>query len=152
MSDKSQHSSLAVPAVAVCLLYQQKILLGKRPLADGGYCWQLPGGKVMAGESLLQAAERELREETGIVAAQLKAVILCEDNTASQSYLSVIFQAQLNAAVEIRPQLAEPCQDWRWFDEHALPAELFKPLKALLTRGFNPFDLHSALLMTTLDD
>lgn len=42
------------------------LLLLRRDPVDGHETWEPPGGVVEAGESLLQAAARELREQTGI--------------------------------------------------------------------------------------
>jgi len=57
-----------VLGTSVCIFDQGKVLLvlGARPPKQN--LWSLPGGKVEVGESLQQAAERELLEETGIAA------------------------------------------------------------------------------------
>lgn len=47
--------------------YRGKVLLVKREKAPFKGLWCIPGGKVEFGESLQQAAEREILEETGIV-------------------------------------------------------------------------------------
>jgi len=44
------------------------VLRGRPPQAG---CWSLPGGRVEPGESLPQAVEREVLEETGLVVRAL---------------------------------------------------------------------------------
>ena len=50
---------------------RQKILLTRR--TDNGR-WCLPGGAVDAGESLTEACEREVREETGLIVKVKKLI------------------------------------------------------------------------------
>jgi len=47
----------------VCLLRQYRY-------ATGGWLWELPGGRLEQGESALESAQRELREEAGLEAGK----------------------------------------------------------------------------------
>jgi len=51
----------------VCLLRQYRH-------ATGDWLWELPGGRLEAGESALESAQRELHEEAGIVAKHWSAL------------------------------------------------------------------------------
>jgi 8-oxo-dGTP diphosphatase len=46
-----------------------RLLLVKRGHAPGAGLWSVPGGRVEAGESDAEAVVREVREETGLIAA-----------------------------------------------------------------------------------
>jgi ADP-ribose pyrophosphatase len=53
-------------AVGVIVVRDEKILLVKRGRAPGQGLWAIPGGSVNLGETLQEAAEREVKEETGV--------------------------------------------------------------------------------------
>jgi len=53
-------------AVGAVVIKDGAVLLVKRSHAPSAGLWAIPGGSVELGESLRQAAEREIFEETGI--------------------------------------------------------------------------------------
>jgi 8-oxo-dGTP diphosphatase len=67
----AKNMSVSVPvikAASACVWRGDAVLLVERGNELGQGHWSLPGGKVEDGETALQAAIRELREETGITA------------------------------------------------------------------------------------
>ncbi|HEY5799304.1 MAG TPA: NUDIX domain-containing protein [Burkholderiaceae bacterium] len=66
MSDN--HNEPVTVAVGVLIRANGDVLLGQRPAGKPypGY-WEFPGGKVEAGESILDGLKREFLEELGIV-------------------------------------------------------------------------------------
>lgn len=57
-----------IPAVSVAVVRGATVLLVKRARAPSQGLYAYPGGKVEPGETLAQAAARELLEETGLKA------------------------------------------------------------------------------------
>jgi 8-oxo-dGTP diphosphatase len=55
-----------LPAVSVAIVRGDSVLLVKRARQPSQGLYAFPGGKVEAGETLEQAAKRELLEETGL--------------------------------------------------------------------------------------
>ncbi|MBW1743354.1 MAG: NUDIX hydrolase [Deltaproteobacteria bacterium] len=53
-------------AVGAIVIKDNRVLLVKRSKPPGEGLWAIPGGRVELGETLQQAAEREIMEETGL--------------------------------------------------------------------------------------
>ena len=63
----SAHSMTPIVAVGAVVFHKGKVLLVKRAQPPSEGQWAIPGGKIKMGETLQQAAEREIDEETGIL-------------------------------------------------------------------------------------
>jgi 8-oxo-dGTP diphosphatase len=61
-------------AVGAVVFKEGQVLLVRRGRPPGLGQWAIPGGNVRLGETLQQAAEREILEETGIVIAAREPV------------------------------------------------------------------------------
>jgi len=111
--------------VNVFVLRNNKLLLGKRKNVYGAGSWGLPGGHLEDREDMKQAAQRELKEETGLEAADFEFMNLVNDTRQDEHYLQVGFLAKDVIADE--PKLMEPdkCEEWQWFDLDDLPEKVF---------------------------
>ena len=115
------------PGVGVMVWRQGRLLLGKRLSPQP--CWQFPGGHIEAGETVLQCAEREVYEETGL------RIHRCEPagyanlgfEQAGKTYFTLFVSAESEAG---EPGLTEPdkCSEWQWFSPQQLPQPLFQPI------------------------
>jgi 8-oxo-dGTP diphosphatase len=63
---KKEYPSRPVVAVGAIVFRDNRVLLVRRGEPPSRDLWAIPGGRVEIGETLQQAAEREILEETGI--------------------------------------------------------------------------------------
>ncbi|MEM4718032.1 MAG: NUDIX hydrolase [Desulfurococcaceae archaeon] len=63
-----KYPKYAIAAVSSVLIRNNEILLVKRRFPPGTGKWSIPGGVIEAGEKIVEAAKRELLEETGLEA------------------------------------------------------------------------------------
>lgn len=64
---RSEYPDAPRVGVGAVVVRDDRVLLIKRGKPPSEGMWAIPGGRVELGETLQEAVERELREETGIV-------------------------------------------------------------------------------------
>lgn len=105
-------------AVGAIVIKENRILLIKRNKEPGKGSWAIPGGSVKLGETLQEATERELLEETGLIINAKEPVHtfdLIERDHWGQirfHYVIVDLMADLIGG-ELRP--SDDAVDVRWF-------------------------------------
>ena len=120
--------------VGVMVLKENKILLGLRnpnkekasSELQGQGTWTMPGGKVDFMETLVDAAIRELEEETSLVANKLDLLCISDDMTDTAHYVTVGFIAKEYSG-NVKAMEPETILEWKWFDLDNLPEKLYTP-------------------------
>ena len=103
-----------------------KVLLIKRALDPFLGSWALPGGFVELDESLVEAAKRELKEETGVAAAYLEQLYTFGEPNRDprERVISVAYYALMPSdALEIKA--ASDAEGVGWFSIDELPKLAF---------------------------
>ena len=65
--EKNGYPNQPVVAVGAIVFKNNRVLLVRRDQPPSQDLWAIPGGRVEIGETLQEAAEREILEETGII-------------------------------------------------------------------------------------
>jgi 8-oxo-dGTP pyrophosphatase MutT (NUDIX family) len=69
------------------------LLVGQHRYTLDGYSWEIPEGGVAAGEDPLAGAQRELLEETGIVAAEWREMVRFHLSNSVTDEAGVLYRA-----------------------------------------------------------
>jgi 8-oxo-dGTP diphosphatase len=123
--------------VAVIVIRQGRVLLGKRKNSHGAGTWQFPGGHLEYGESIEACARRELMEETGLTIDTLRYGPFTNDffEAEEKHYVTLFVIADRTTG---EPMVREPdkCERWDWFPWAQLPTPRFLPILNLLKQNF----------------
>jgi mutator protein MutT len=105
----------ARPVLAAVIRRGGRYLVGRRPASKRhGGLWEFPGGKVRHGESWLDAARRELREELGVGVVAAGEPVFRQVDPASS--LEIVF---VEVGIEGEPRALEH-DELRWVEPPAM--------------------------------
>lgn len=122
MSDRS-YPPRPILAVSTAVLRGGRVLVARRANAPGAGLYSLPGGLVEIGETLAEAAARELMEEVGVVALPIglcgaRDIIHRDEAGGVARHFVVVTYAALWKTGE--PAVSAEADDVRW----VVPGEL----------------------------
>jgi len=110
-------------AVGAIVMRHHEVLLVKRGRPPGEGLWAVPGGRVKLGETLKEAVEREVREETGLVVRARKPVYafdLIERDEAGRIQYHYVVVDLLADYIAGEPSPDDDALEARWVSLEAL--------------------------------
>lgn len=133
-----------ITAVLAVVIRDGQVLLVQRANPPDAGLWGFPGGKLEFGESLLAAAERELREETGVKATAQRVVTAvdaldrADDGTPRQHFVLIAILCQW---LEGEPFAADDALDARWIPIQEMEAAVHLSRDVAAVASQAAFDL-----------
>jgi 8-oxo-dGTP diphosphatase len=124
-TDSYARPMLTVDVVVLTEPPRTSLLLVQRKFPPFQDEWALPGGFVEEREQVINAAPRELAEETGLHADSLRLLgVYDTPGRDSRGWtVSVVYLARVHAEVAVSG--ADDARDARWFPVDALPKLAF---------------------------
>ena len=123
--------------IAVMVIKDQRVLLGKRKNSHGADTWAFPGGHLEFNESLEACAVREVLEETGVRIKNLRCGPYTNDifEDEGKHYVTLFVIADYDSGT---PEVKEPhkCEKWEWSEWPPKLQPHFLPIKNLLRQDF----------------
>ncbi|MBN1365464.1 MAG: NUDIX hydrolase [Syntrophaceae bacterium] len=119
-----------LPVVSAILESSRQILLVKRDRAPSKGFWCLPTGFAEAGESIEEAALRELEEEAGIKGKIVK--LMDVDSYKSRFYGDLIFLTFVVQQIGGKLRAGDDCSEARFWPVNKLPPLAFRSNKRAL--------------------
>lgn len=123
--DSRMYPQRPLVGVGAVVLHQGHVLLVKRSRPPRLHMWTFPGGAVEIGETVFEAARRELEEETGIQAEPVNVVdvyeVIDRDEAGQVRYHYVIVEVLLRYEGG-QPTARDDAEDARWWPIRALDA------------------------------
>jgi len=140
-------------AVGAVVFKQNKVLLIKRGKPPSQNEWAIPGGSVKLGETLQEAAEREIYEETGIVIRAREPIFVFDMVQKDEAdkirfhYIIIDLIAEYKSG-KLLP--GDDASDARWFAETEINNPMINRMtRKLLGKHFNlPDNSASNLILT----
>ena len=134
MREKVGHDTIIMVGAVVFIHKDGKVLLQKR---KDNNCWASHGGAMEIGETIEETARRELEEETGLVAGELKFLGVFSGKELIYTYpngdkvcnVCIGYVCQ-NFSGELQTETTE-ASELKWFNINELPINISPPDKKI---------------------
>lgn len=119
-ADEKKHRVVAADCVIV---RDNRVLMQKRSFGMWKDYWCLIGGKVDVGETIIHAAVREAKEESGLDVKKIYMLGIydAKDRDHEQNCVAVAFLCEANDA---EPKMSEEATDMKFFPFDKLPDKI----------------------------
>lgn len=125
-------------AVGAVVIKEGKILMVKRSKAPQKGKWAIPGGSVKLGETLQEAAEREIKEETGLTIEANEPVFafdLIEQDSAGNILFHYVIIDLLADYIDGEVHPADDVSNAEWFGPEEIESlDIAKTTRYLLEK------------------